>query len=240
MSRYTLSISGPNDEVLTEKIPSVTEIIGEVLAKNGLPDWYYKQAVLGFGSLLAKYGDSIKDADVRTLHSLLKTEGFSPYAVRDAAAAEGQRIHKAVEQLARGRRPTTYPALTSWWKDRGFRAKDILGTESLVYSGKNGYAGTIDLVYTEPAKLGALGVGDDLGGDTVLADVKSGNPRDSHEIQLELYRWAWEEMGRTPIDRMEIIQVPRDGSEVKVHPVEIREELTLGAAGLLQAWRWRK
>lgn len=226
MSRYTLSIQGPNGEVLEQGLPSVTEIIDEVLAKNGLPDWYYRQAVLGFGSLLAKYGETLKDADVRTLHSLMKSEGLSPYATRDAAAKEGNKIHSAVAALAKGRRPSAYPALTSWWKSRGFRAKNVLGTESLVYSGKNGYAGTIDLVYQED--------------EAVLADIKSGKPRDSHEIQLELYRWAWEEMGRTPIDRMEIIQVPRDGGEVKVFPVEIREELTLGAAGLLQAWRWRK
>lgn len=226
MSRYKLILEGPNDARLERKVPSVTEIIDQVLAKNGLPDWYYKQAVFGFQKMLDKFGDTLRGADIRTLHSLMKTEGWSPYAVRDTAAAEGTRIHKAVEALAKGRRPTTYPALTTWWKEQGFRAKNILGAESLVYSGKHGYAGTIDLVYTLE--------------ETVLADVKTGNLRDSHEIQLELYRWAWEEMGNPPINRLQLIQVPRDGSEVKVKDVEISEELTQGAAGLLQAWRWRK
>lgn len=226
MSRYRITLEGPNSESLEIKVPSVTEIIDEVLSKPRLHDWYYQETVRGLWNLHQKYGDTVVGADIKTLHSLLKSEGLSPYAARDSAADEGKKIHKHVEALAKGRRPPAYPTLTEWWKAEGFRAKDILGTESLVYSAKNGYAGTIDLVYTRES--------------TVLADIKTGKLRDSHEIQLEFYRWAWEEMGRESIDTMQLIQVPRDGSEVVTKDVPISEELTLAAAGLLQAYRWRK
>lgn len=239
MSRYKLTVEGPKGEFFEKAVPSVTEIIDAVLAKNGLPDWYYKQAVQGFGTLLEKYGEHLPK-DVRSLHSLMKSEGLSPYSVRDAAASQGIAIHNAVEALAKGRRPTVFPSLTTWWKDKGLKKDRILGAESLVYSGRHGYAGTVDLVYrddplTAPTAAGALGEG-----PVVLADIKTGAIRDSHEIQVELYRWAWEEMGNKHIDRLQIIQVPRDGSSVKVTDIPISQRLTLGAEGLLQAWRWKK
>jgi len=229
VSRYNLVVTGPDGTTLERKVVSVTEIIGEVLAKNGLPDWYYKQAIAGMSILIKKY-DHVLPNDIKSLHSLMKSEGLSPYAIRDEAASVGMKIHTAVEGLAKGRRPKDYPALTEWWKSRGFRAANILAAEELLYSGAYNYAGTVDLIYLDPDDVGRV----------VLADIKSGALRDSHHVQLELYRWAWEEMGGQPITEMELIQVPRDGSDVKTETVPISKVLTRAASGLLEAYRWLK
>ena len=228
MSRYNLVVTGPDGDTFERKIPSVTEIIDAVLAKNGLPDWYYKQAIAGMSILIKKY-DHVLPNDIKSLHSLMKTEGLSPYAIRDEAASIGTKIHTSVEALAKGRRPKDYPVLTEWWKERGFRAQHILGAETLLYSGRYGYAGTVDLIYSDPQT-----------GRVVLADIKTGALRDSHHIQLELYRWAWEEMGGAHIEGLELIQVPRDGSEVKVEEVLISKTLSRAAEGLLEAYPWLK
>ena len=221
-------MTGPDGNTFERKVPSVTEIIDAVLAKNGLPDWYYKQAIAGMSILIKKY-DHVLPNDIKSLHSLMKTEGLSPYAIRDEAANIGTKIHSSVEALAKGRRPKDYPVLTEWWKSRGFRAPHILAAEAMLYSGRWNYAGTVDLIYRDPET--------DV---VVLADIKTGALRDSHHVQLELYRWAWEEMGGTPIESMELIRVPRDGSDVETQDVPISSVLSRAAEGLLEAYSWLK
>lgn len=228
MSRYTLTLTGPDGAALERSVPSVTEMIDAVLAKNGLPDWYYKKAVEGFSYLIKKY-DHVLPNDIKSLHSLMKSEGLSPYSVRDEAAAVGTKIHKDVEALSHGKRPQNFPNLVEWWKEIGFRAKDVVAAETLLYSGRYGFAGTADLIFRYPGES-----------EVVLADVKSGSLRGSHHLQVELYRWAWEEAGGVPIDRMQLIRVPRDGSPVEVEDVPIKPTLTRAAESIVETYRWLK
>lgn len=203
-------------------------MIDAVLAKNGLPDWYYKKAVEGFSYLIKKY-DHVLPNDIKSLHSLMKSEGLSPYSVRDEAAAVGTKIHNDVEALSHGKRPQNFPNLVTWWKEIGFRAADVVAAEALLYSGRHGFAGKADLLFRYPGE-----------GEVVLADVKSGTLRESHHLQVELYRWAWEEMGGVQVDRMQLIRVPRDGSPVQVEEVAIKPSLTRAAEGLVEAYKWLK
>lgn len=228
MSRYNLVLTGPDGDTLERPVPSVTEMIDAVLAKNGLPDWYYKKAVEGFSYLIKKY-DHVLPNDIKSLHSLMKSEGLSPYSVRDEAAAIGTRIHTDVEALSHGKRPKNFPNLVQWWTETGFRAKDVVAAEALLYSGKHGFAGTTDLIFRYPGHS-----------EVVLADVKSGTLRESHHLQVELYRWAWEEAGGVPIGALQLIRVPRDGSKVEVENVPIKTTLTRAAEGLVETYHWLK
>jgi hypothetical protein len=228
MSRYTVSLDGPEGKIELG-FPSVTEIIDATYSKRGLEDWYYKQGVSGIALLMEKYGENLPN-DVPSLHSLLKSEGFSPYSQRDSAADAGKAIHTAVKELTSGKTAKAkahYPALYSWWKERDFRRANILGAEQTLVSFKYRFAGTADLVYTE-------------GGLVTLSDVKSGAVRDSHHLQLEGYRMAWEEMGGHPVDQLSIIQVPRDGSAVNETLVSVSEELSAAWMGMLAVYEWTK
>lgn len=229
MSRYQVTVEGP-EGTFSEGWPSVTEILDVALSKSGLQDWYYKQAVLGVSVLMEKYEQNLP-RDVPSLHSLLKTEGLSPYAQRDQAAAGGNAIHKAVKGLAQNK-PTVakndYPVLYEWWKkERAWKAANILAAEETLVSFSNRYAGTLDLVYTEDGKV-------------CLSDVKSGKLRDSHYLQLEGYRWAWEERGGRHVDYMSVIQVPRDGTAVLETIVPLSDKLTEAWAGALDLYKWSK
>lgn len=224
-SRYTVVVTGPDGEV-TYNFPSVTEIIERCVAKPGLHDWYYKEGVKGFSYLAQKYGDKVP-SDVKSIHSLMKTEGQSPYAKRDSAAKEGRKIHDAVLALTKGQRPADIPNLTDYWKARGWRRADILAAEQVVVSFLDRYAGTLDLVYSED-------------GLVTLSDIKSGEVRDSHKLQVELYRRAWLEQGGVDIDRLSIIQVPRDGSPCSETFIPISHELEFAAIGVLNLYAWLK
>lgn len=65
-----------------------------------------------------------------------------------------------------------------------------------------------------------------------------GAVRESHAVQLELYRRAWEEQGNPKIERMSIIQVPRDGGEVAETYIPMTSELTEAASGILSVYQW--
>jgi hypothetical protein len=207
------------------KLPSVTTLLDGVLAKNGLEAWYYKQAVSGFSSLLSRYGAGVP-SDIPSLHSLMKTEGLSPYSIRDEAADTGLKIHGAVETLAAGKKTKKFPELTLWWEAQGFGPKDILASEEIVVSFREGYAGTLDLVFNTEE------------GVTTLTDVKSGSLRYTHVLQLWAYKQAWEERGGRPaIERFSLLQVPRSGEPAVEYEIPMREEDKLAWEAVLQLHR---
>ena len=224
-SRYTLTVVGPDGDEASQALPSVTEILDRVLAKPGLHDWYYKTGVAGFSQLVGKYGGKLPP-DIKSLHSLMKQEQLSPYSLRDLAAKEGSKVHDAVLGLTKGRKPRDLPNLTKFWALRGWKRPNILAAEQIVYSLANGYAGKVDLVYEED-------------GMVTLSDIKSGEVRDSHMLQVAMYREAWEQMGNRLIDRLSIIQVPRDGGECS--ETFVSEYGLAGAVdGIISLYKWLK
>jgi len=225
--RYSVEVIGPEGTWYKE-LPSVTEIVDKVMAKRGLHDWYYKQGVVGFSQLLDLYGDMLPH-DVPSLHSLMSTKGLSPYAQRDALQKIGSKVHHAMASLGVGKRHRgdqaifdTYPELESWW---GEGERTVLAVEQTLLSMRYGFAGTCDLVYEQY-------------GLNTMADYKTGSMYDSHIIQVELYRWAYEEMGLGHIDRLNIIQLPRDGSPVKENIIQLSDDLTTAAEGVLYLYQW--
>lgn len=230
-STYRLLVVGPDGTPETAEVditlPRITTIVDKVFAKPGLESWYYKTGIEGFSNLAYKYGSNLPP-DLPSLHSLMKSEGLSPYAIRDAAATAGSKIHRTVESLSRGGKPTKPENLVNFWKERGWTKKDIIASEELVVNFKPfPHAGRLDLIYR----------GED---GNVLTDIKSGDPRKSHEIQLELYRQAWESMGGEEIETMSIITVPRDGSDVTEKLVPVTLELQQAARGVLMVYEWLK
>lgn len=178
--------------------PSVTTIIDAVVATKKLHHWYYTQTVKGVVELLGKYGSNLP-TDEASLRSLLTTEGLSPYGVRNKGGERGTSIHDDLEKLVAGKKPRktkTNAPLLAWWEEKGLKPADIIATEAPLFSFKQGYAGTLDLVYKDPND-----------GATVLADLKSSKYIVwTHFLQLRAYEMAWLEMGGQPIDRSTIIQ----------------------------------
>lgn len=228
-ARYTVTVVGPHGDTQEYDFPGVTNIIDRCLAKNGLPRWYYNETVNAVSYLLKKYRENMSGfADVASLHSLINQEDLGPYNLRDKASEAGTAIHDKVLDLTKGKRPKEPANLTSYWKERGWRRENILAAEQVVTSFKHKYAGTLDLVYRDSGQAKPV----------TLTDVKSGAVRDSHHLQVELYRRAWEEQGGVPIERLSIIQVPRDGKECKEVEVPMTRELEEAADGILTLYEW--
>lgn len=195
-----MAVTNPDGRTFTTYFPSVTTILEKVLAKPALAGWYYKQAVEGVANLLRKYGDQTP-SDLPSLHSLLSSEGLSPYAQRDEATDHGTKVHKALERLAQGRKVAARPeveSLLEWWdipKDK------VVATEKVAVSFRHQYAGTIDLMYCDmdPDHL-------------TLMDCKTGkNIHWENVLQLEAYALAWEEMYGRKVSTLKILHLPRLG-----------------------------
>jgi len=152
----------------------VTNILQLVLAQPGLQDWITKQAVT---AALENPRLSIDEAM------------NARFVKRDEAGKAGTRIHKLVEGIFSGEKPS--PEDEKLPKFKGYRKfeKDIprkvLASELTVYSEEMGYAGTADEI-------------SEVGEDAVLLDYKTGKSvfLAKEALQFTAYKMAIEEMVR--------------------------------------------
>lgn len=198
---YTMCIldhkGNPTD--YTYEFPSVTSILDAVVAKPKLMHWYYSSALQGMGELIGKYGGKLPQ-DFTSLKQLMAQEGHSPYSKRDSAASRGNDIHADLEALAKGETivgTAENRALVNWWRDKGLTPADVLETEVPLVSFKYRYAGTVDLIYRDPAT-----------GKIHLCDLKTGKHIQwTYFVQGEAYRQAYVEAGGH-VDEVTVLHTP--------------------------------
>jgi hypothetical protein len=201
--------------------PSVTHIIGEILAKppSAMAWWGYRIGLSAIHEALLDDPGAIIDAETpELLEAALKERGVSPNMKRDAAGERGTAAHDILEALALGEdRQEIWQAATaesemyetqyghaviSWWDEQiqpahEAGAIDIIESERPVWSERHRYAGTLDL---------ALGWNIPEAGWEVI-DAKTHKPASGFTkagrgpayiadlAQIRAYRMAWEELG---------------------------------------------
>lgn len=194
----------PNGE--TFRFPSVTTILGKVLAKPGLEQWYYRKAVEGFSALLTRYGSNTP-VDSPSIYSLLSTDNLTPHAHRDAAADWGKKAHAHLEKLLLGKKVKVTPEVSGihkWYEDTK-DTFDLISAERQLINFSKRYGGTADIIYRDHET-----------GGIVIGDAKTGKFRWNYFLQLEAYRQAWEDTawsrkgdeGKTV--RLEVLNFPAD------------------------------
>ncbi len=216
----------------TEKIvlPSVTTIIGKVLAKPGIPGWYAKKMAEGVAALVEHTDFSESDltleeilTDPEVLLEWLKENAVHPDDIRDELAEQGKEKHEILEglcalptdeqqayaaTLAAGDDPFA-SAIGKWWVKR---KPIVTASEVRLRSLRHGFAGTADLVYRAPV-LGSR----TLLGPLCMTDLKNrGEGKgmyDSDDAQTGLYKVAWDEMHPdNPIAKRTVLLARDNGS----------------------------
>jgi hypothetical protein len=205
--RYT--ISEPDVGV----VPSVTTILSCLDKGGGLTWWAQGVGVEGVLRLIADenlpgYPGEWANRPKQVV-SMLKEHHLTINHQRDAAASRGLDLHKLLEWYAEDPNwipdPSKYPedrrgyiqALASWLSDTRPRFHK---TEVVVGSAKYRYAGTFDFLAT-------------IDGEFTLGDLKtSRRVYDTHHLQLEGYRQAWEEMGGELIERRIVVRLDESGA----------------------------
>ena len=216
-----------------EKIPGVTAILGDGLAKPALISWAAK-TVAGYAV------DNWKTLGELKLSERLKTLENAHYADRDAAGKRGTEVHKLAEALNAGKKVAVPDELAghveSYVKFLDEHDPQVVLTESSVVYLKplNEYAGTLDLVADFPAL-----------GQRLLCDVKTARSGvfPDNALQIAAYRYATSYLDGTvlkpmpEVDGCAVIHVRADGYSLvplQAGPAEHRFFLYCR-----QLWRWQ-
>ena len=236
-SHYTFVLrnlsTGKYDSSATISLPSVTSVIGRVLAKPALIPWTYREtrdAISGMVAVhLASSGghpDTVDDlldvlADSDALEAYLASNQLRPQDQKDEAAVRGRKAHGALEkmaELALEQDGTAADALANRILDKPQstpfdrasaswwldREPEVVATETFLWSLQHGFAGTVDLVWRD--NEGALTITD-------LKSRKAGQPAwESDHIQVGAYSLIWEEQTGEKADKQSVLVVRADGT----------------------------
>lgn len=216
-----------------KKLPGVTTILGDGLAKPALVNWAAR-TVAGYAI------DNWDDLGEQKPSERLKVLEKAHYANRDAAGKRGTEVHHLAEKLASGEE-VDVPEELRGHVDSYVRFLDehdpdaVLLETPVVSLTKWPYAGTLDAIFTFPAL-----------GKTLLCDVKTARSGvfPDNALQMAAYRYATHYLGddgelhdMPTVDGCAVIHVRADGYSLV--PV------TAGAAEhrfflyCRELWRWQ-
>lgn len=214
-------------------LPSVTTIL-KVVAKGGLEWWGHKIGVAGVLELIMNDElpppDDSRDFEivVDETYELVKNKtDHRPDRQLTTAAGRGSDIHHIAEYIVKHGHPPAkahvpedqhgyVKGLWDWFQERAaITGYSILASELQVFSLRNSYAGTTDLVeYQEGTDFGGpLGTG-------AIVDFKSnkkGAVYETHKLQVTSYAHALYEMGLVPaVPRGKVVSVSEKGKVTEV------------------------
>lgn len=214
-----------------EKVPGVTSILGDGLAKPALVNWAANttaEYAVDHWAELADLGPSAK----------LKALKDARYADRDAAARRGTEVHMLAEKLSRGEDVDVPDALrghveacVAFLDD--WNVQPVL-VEAVVVSYKHRYAGTLDLI------------ADLADGRRLLLDYKTARSGvfPDNALQLAAYRYAdacradnnAPEKPLPEVDGCAVVHIRADGYSLV--PVEAGPAVFRTFLYAKQMWAW--
>lgn len=213
-----------------QKLPGVTTILSDGLAKPALVNWAAK-AVAGYA---VDHWDELGEQAVSARLEVLKG---AHWADRDAAAKRGTEVHALAERLANGEEVEVPDELAGHvdayvkFLDE-FDPQPVLSEFPVVHLEWK-YAGTCDLIADFP------------GHGRLLCDIKTARSGvfPDNALQLSAYRWAQKYLGpdgelhdMPQVDGCAVIHVRSDGYSLV--PLETGPEVHRVFLYCQQLWRW--
>ena len=212
-----------------EPFPSVTTVLN-VIAKPALVPWARNVALEKVRETLYEHLASGNQViDPLWVDAIIEQARHRPDLVRDQAADLGTQAHGLIEQIILGMEPEVPPDLaqvvdnfTSWRRKAGL---DIHLAETMVYSAKYRYAGTMDaLAYRK--------------GIMVALDWKTSNRLYSeHALQVAAYAKALEEMTGQPVKEAWVVRLGKTAPEFEARQVLDMADSFIAFRAALYLWR---
>lgn len=226
-----------------KRYPSVTTIIGTMLAKPALIDWGYRMGVDAMrDEMTAAPPRQPPDSGPESFHDFMMewTTAAADRAkaakvhnrARDAAGDAGTICHAMIEAFLKNEPRTNAGAPSADDEIKGARAytkwlrwyidndPTLVASETLMVDHELGIGGTLDGVLM-------------VRGRVVLADWKTGKRAyDETVIQIGGYRHLWEKNGGRKIEAGVIVNPPLDGDLV-VHALDMAQ-IDAGTRAFLQ------
>jgi hypothetical protein len=182
--------------------------------------------------------DNGKTLDRVSLERIVHQATNKTDRVKNDAGLVGSVVHGLIEDFLQGKKIPNQsdPAVVNcwnifldWWKTQEY---EVVELEKKIFSKKHNYAGTLDLVLK------------DKQGNLVLADIKTSNHISfDYTLQLNAYKYAYEEETKQKIAKGLIIRLPKKDSKIEVKELPLSREMFnafLGAKYLMLAMESNK
>ena len=150
----------------------------------------------------------------------IKTAKEKTNKIKEDAGLVGTVVHGLIEDFLKGKDipKQSDPAVVNcwnlfldWWNKQEY---EVVELEKKIYSKKYNYAGTLDLVVK------------DKKGNLVLIDIKTSNHITyDYFLQLNAYRFAYEEETKSKISKAFIVRLPKKESEIEIKEIPLNNKL---------------
>ena len=202
--KHVYKVNGKN-------VRSVTGVTSEGVPKKALTDWLVSTPMAEAKSQLNKLLDEGAKLDRVTLERVFLESSKKTEKIKVDAGLVGTVVHGLVEDYLKGKEIpeqtdkkviACWNNFLSWWDKQEYTPVEI---EKKIYSKNFNYAGTLDLVVK------------DKEGKLVLIDIKTSNSVSfDYHLQLNAYKFAYEEETKSPISSALIVRLPKQGGKIEV------------------------
>jgi|TARA_S200002703_G_scaffold157754_1_gene166481 CRISPR/Cas system-associated exonuclease Cas4 (RecB family) len=214
-----------NDEqhmyyVNDKKVSSVTGICSRGLPKPNLTNWLVYTPLSEAKNLINNKLDNNEPLDRAELERIFKVAKEKTNKIKEDAGLVGSVVHGLIEDFLKGK---SIPAqkdksvvncwniFFEWWNKQDYTVIDL---EKKIYCKKYNYAGTLDLVVKDKKK------------NLVLIDIKTSNHISfDYLLQLNAYRYAYEEETGQKIHSSFVVRLPKKDSTIEIKEVPLNKKL---------------
>ena len=205
-----------NDKPVT----SVTGICGRGLPKPNLINWLVSTPLSEAKKLISYKLDNNEPLDRAELERIFKTAKEKTNKIKEDAGLVGSVVHGLIEDFLKGKEipnqsdkavVNCWNIFLGWWNKQEYKPVEI---EKKIYSQKYNYAGTLDLVVK------------DKKGNLVLIDIKTSNHISfDYYLQLNAYRYAYEEETRQKIKSSYVVRLPKKDGSIEIREIPLNKQL---------------
>ena len=203
-----------------KKVDSVTGICGRGIPKPQLTYWLVNTPLNEVKRLINEKLDAGEQLDRAILERIFATAKKKPDTFKDEGALVGSVVHGLVEDYLKGKDipiqsdkavVNCWNLFLDWWKKQEY---EVVELEKKLYCKKYNYAGTLDLVVK------------DKKGNLVLIDIKTSNHITfDYFLQLNAYKFAYEEETKSKISKAFIVRLPKKESEIEIKEIPLNNKL---------------
>ena len=201
-------------------VRSVTGVTSMGVPKPQLISWLVNTPMVQAKSQLNKLIDEGKKLDRVTLERVFLESSEKTEKIKKDAGLVGTVVHGLIEDYLKGKEipeqtdkkvVSCWNTFLKWWDKQGYEPVEI---EKKIYSKNYTYAGTLDLVVK------------DKKGNLVLIDIKTSNHITfDYYLQLNAYRFAYEEETKSKISKSFVVRLPKKDSEIEIKEIPLNKKL---------------
>ncbi len=219
-------------------VESVTGICARGCPKPQLVNWLVSTPIREIKELINNRLDTGDALDRVHLERIIDKAKNKTEEIKKDAGLIGTVVHGLIEDFLKNKKipnqsdpqvVNCWNLFYDWWKTQEYEVVEI---EKKIFSKKYNYAGTLDLILK------------DKKGNLVLGDIKTSNfITFDYTLQLNAYKYAYEEETKQKIAKGIVIRLPKKDSKIEVKELPLNKQMFnafLSAKNLMMAMESNK